>query len=81
MIFDHFGCYIYDPNTIIIRFEGTRVTIETFLKWRQQFEEEMGIDKKRELIDKEGRKLTGKQHPLIIEYMSTSIYLQHIKCI
>lgn len=43
-----------------IRFEGTRVTIETFLKWRQQFEEEMGIDKKRELIDKEGRKLTGK---------------------
>lgn len=43
------------------RFEGTRVTIETFLKWRQQFEEEMGIDKKRELIDKEGRKLTGRE--------------------
>ncbi|XP_066257658.1 RWD domain-containing protein 1 [Euwallacea similis] len=43
------------------RFEGTRVSIETFLKWRQQFEEEMGIDKKRELADKEGRKLTGRE--------------------
>ncbi|KAL1501352.1 hypothetical protein ABEB36_006686 [Hypothenemus hampei] len=43
------------------RFEGTRVTIETFLKWRQQFEEEMGIDKKRELAEKEGRKLTGRE--------------------
>lgn len=41
------------------RFEGTRVSIETFLKWRQQFEEDLGIDKKRELAEKEGRKLTG----------------------
>ncbi|XP_060519455.1 RWD domain-containing protein 1 [Cylas formicarius] len=43
------------------RFEGTRVTIESFLKWKQQFEEEMGIDKKRELAEKEGRKLTGRE--------------------
>ncbi|ENN71583.1 RWD domain-containing protein 1 [Dendroctonus ponderosae] len=43
------------------RFEGTRVTIETFLKWRQQFEEDFGIDKKRELAEKEGRKLTGRE--------------------
>ncbi|XP_050314377.1 RWD domain-containing protein 1 [Anthonomus grandis grandis] len=43
------------------KFEGTRVTIESFLKWRQQFEEEFGIDKKRELAEKEGRKLTGRE--------------------
>ncbi|CAG9767992.1 unnamed protein product [Ceutorhynchus assimilis] len=43
------------------RFEGTRVTIETFLKWRQEFEAELGIDKKRELAEKEGRKLTGRE--------------------
>ncbi|XP_030751024.1 RWD domain-containing protein 1 [Sitophilus oryzae] len=43
------------------RFEGTRVTIETFLKWKQKFEEEFGIDKKRELLEKEGRKLTGRE--------------------
>jgi len=43
------------------RFEGTRVTIESFLKWRQQFEQDLGIDKKRELAEKEGRKLTGRE--------------------
>lgn len=43
------------------KFEGTRVTIETFLKWKQQFEEEMGINKKRELAEKEGKKLTGRE--------------------
>lgn len=44
---------------LFFRFEGTRVTIESFLKWKQQFEQELGIDKKRELLEKEGRKLTG----------------------
>lgn len=43
------------------KFEGTRVSIETFLKWKQQFEEDMGINKKRELADKEGKKLTGRE--------------------
>lgn len=41
------------------RFEGTRVTVESFLKWKQQFEDEMGITKKKEQIEKEGKKLTG----------------------
>lgn len=43
------------------KFEGTRVTVETFLKWRMQFEDDLGIAKKREANDKEGRKLTGKE--------------------
>ncbi|KAJ8919825.1 hypothetical protein NQ315_006354 [Exocentrus adspersus] len=43
------------------RFEGTRVTVETFMKWKQQFEDEMGITKKRELLEKEGKKLTGRE--------------------
>ncbi|KAJ8959455.1 hypothetical protein NQ318_022148 [Aromia moschata] len=43
------------------RFEGTRVTVETFLKWKQLFEDEMGITKKREMADKEGKKLTGRE--------------------
>lgn len=43
------------------RFEGTRVTVETFLKWKAQFEEETGIVKKREISDKEGKKLTGRE--------------------
>jgi len=43
------------------RFEGTRVTVETFLKWRSAFEEEMGIAKKKEIAEKEGRKLTGRE--------------------
>lgn len=43
------------------RFEGTRVTVETFMKWKQQFEDEMGITKKREMLEKEGKKLTGRE--------------------
>lgn len=43
------------------RFEGTRVTVETFMKWKQRFEEETGIAKKRELLEKEGKKLTGRE--------------------
>lgn len=43
------------------RFEGTRVTVETFMKWKKQFEDEMGITKKRELLEKEGKKLTGRE--------------------
>nr|XP_023024266.1 RWD domain-containing protein 1 [Leptinotarsa decemlineata] len=43
------------------RFEGTRVTVETFMKWRKNFEDDMGITKKREIADKEGKKLTGRE--------------------
>lgn len=43
------------------RFEGTRVTVETFLSWKLKFEEEMGIAKKREQFEKEGKKLTGRE--------------------
>ncbi|CAH0547366.1 unnamed protein product [Brassicogethes aeneus] len=43
------------------RFEGTRVTVETFMKWKQQFEEEMGITKKKEIAEKEGKKLSGRE--------------------
>lgn len=41
------------------RFEGTRVTVETFLKWKTDFDTEFGhTDVKKEV---EGRKLTGKE--------------------
>lgn len=43
------------------KFEGTRVTVETFLKWKAKFEEEMGILKKREALEREGKKLTGRE--------------------
>lgn len=43
------------------RFEGTRVTVETFMKWKQQFEDETGITKKREMAEKEAKKLTGRE--------------------
>lgn len=43
------------------RFEGTRVTVETFMKWKKIFEDEMGITKKRETAEREGKKLTGRE--------------------
>ncbi|KAG7190949.1 hypothetical protein KM043_007000 [Ampulex compressa] len=43
------------------RFEGTRVTVETFLSWKEKFDEEMGYTKRREMADREGKKLTGKE--------------------
>ncbi|XP_017787303.1 PREDICTED: RWD domain-containing protein 1 [Nicrophorus vespilloides] len=43
------------------RFEGTRVTVETFMKWKMQFEIEMGIAKKRETVEKDSKKLTGRE--------------------
>lgn len=42
------------------KFEGTRVTVETFLKWKTDYELEFGItEKKKE--GAEGRKLTGRE--------------------
>ncbi|BES95017.1 unnamed protein product [Nesidiocoris tenuis] len=42
------------------KFEGTRVTIESFLAWKQAFEEEMGFLQQREKQGK-NRKMTGKE--------------------
>lgn len=43
------------------KFEGTRVTVETFMKWKTEFENDMGIAEKR-LKESEGnRKLTGRE--------------------
>lgn len=42
------------------KFEGTRVTVETFMKWRTQFEDDTGIAKKRAIVG-EGKKLTGRE--------------------
>ncbi|XP_015180931.1 PREDICTED: RWD domain-containing protein 1 [Polistes dominula] len=43
------------------RFEGTRVTVETFLSWKEKFDEEMGHTKRKEMADREGKKLTGRE--------------------
>ncbi|CAH0702765.1 unnamed protein product [Spodoptera exigua] len=43
------------------RFEGTRVTVESFLAWRKQFEIDMGIPAKRERELKDKNKLTGRE--------------------
>lgn len=42
------------------RFEGTRVSVETFLTWRNKFEQEMGIAQKREKLS-DNKKLTGRE--------------------
>jgi len=43
------------------RFEGTKVTIATFMKWRQDFEEEMGITERKQKELDANRKPTGKE--------------------
>lgn len=43
------------------KFEGTRVTVESFLVWKNKFEDDLGIKKRRETIEKENRKLTGRE--------------------
>lgn len=43
------------------RFEGTRVTVETFLSWKEKFDEETGYKKRKEMAEKEGKKLTGRE--------------------
>ncbi|XP_076242124.1 RWD domain-containing protein 1 isoform X2 [Calliopsis andreniformis] len=43
------------------KFEGTRVTVETFLCWKEKFDDEMGYTKRRETAEREGKKLTGKE--------------------
>ncbi|XP_070503597.1 RWD domain-containing protein 1 [Chironomus tepperi] len=43
------------------KFEGTRVTVETFMNWRNDFEAEMGIAEKRAKENETNRKLTGRE--------------------
>ncbi|GAB6021816.1 hypothetical protein CHUAL_004390 [Chamberlinius hualienensis] len=44
------------------KFEGTRVTVETFLKWKAAFDEEMTVLKKRTAKDElDAKRLTGRQ--------------------
>lgn len=43
------------------KFEGTRVNVETFMKWKTQFELDLGISAKREKQNAEGKKLTGRE--------------------
>lgn len=42
------------------KFEGTRVTVETFMKWKLEFEESTGIAAKREK-NNDSKKLTGRE--------------------
>ncbi|EDV92733.1 RWD domain-containing protein 1 [Drosophila grimshawi] len=42
------------------KFEGTRVTVETFMKWKLEFEESTGITAKREK-NNDCKKLTGRE--------------------
>lgn len=41
------------------KFEGTRVTVETFLKWKTDFDLEFGLTEKKK--EAEGRKQTGRE--------------------
>ncbi|CAL8125898.1 unnamed protein product [Orchesella dallaii] len=47
------------------RFEGTRVTIQTFIEWKTKFDAEMSILKRKEVDSKEkdtsNKKLTGRE--------------------
>jgi len=43
------------------KFEGTRVTVDSFLMWRSQFEIETGITAKKEKAALLAKKLTGKE--------------------
>lgn len=35
--------------------------METFLSWKEKFDEEMGYKKRKELAEREGKKLTGRE--------------------
>lgn len=43
------------------KFEGTRVTVESFMVWKTNFERDMGITERKEKTLGETRKLTGKE--------------------
>lgn len=35
--------------------------MESFLSWKEKFDEEMGFTKRKELAEREGKKLTGRE--------------------
>lgn len=37
------------------------MTVESFLSWKEKFDEEMGFTKRKDLAEREGKKLTGKE--------------------
>ncbi|EAA08430.4 RWD domain-containing protein 1 [Anopheles arabiensis] len=43
------------------KFEGTRVTVESFMAWKLKFEQDMGITERKEKVAAEARKLTGRE--------------------
>ncbi|XP_049804081.1 RWD domain-containing protein 1 [Schistocerca nitens] len=43
------------------RFEGTRVTVETFLAWKAAFDAEFNLKKKPEKEEKDSKKMTGRE--------------------
>lgn len=43
------------------KFEGTRVTVESFMNWRKEFETEMGITERKIKESEATRKLTGRE--------------------
>lgn len=43
------------------KFEGTRVTVESFIAWRNLFEADTGIAIKRERAAADSKKLTGRE--------------------
>jgi hypothetical protein len=43
------------------KFEGTRVTVESFMKWKLKFDEEMTILKKKKQALEKSNKLTGRE--------------------
>ena len=70
------------------RFEGTRVTVESFLAWKARFDVEMGAKKIQDREDKETRKLTGRELFLTdktliesdLKFLEDGKYLYLIEC-
>jgi hypothetical protein len=55
VILTHFFYYLQR------RFEGTRVTVESFLAWKARFDAETGAKTMQDREEKETRKLTGRE--------------------
>ena len=61
------------------RFEGTRVTIETFLVWKAKFDSELAeLRRQKGKNDTSNKKLTGTDHILTDTH---SLFLLHKNCV
>lgn len=60
---DDFDEFNVRPRHFLLqkRFEGTRVTVESFLRWKENFDAEMGHKKRQESVEHDGKKLTGRE--------------------